>query len=384
MRRLILIPAIIFGFTLLLPAQKSKVIAMFQLIETEKYTEAKTAIEEAIEEERTNDWPKTWYARGLLCQTAYQKGVESNDKKKSELYPDQLYTAYNSYEKALKLDKRSGRLERQLAPHYVQLANDFQKMGEKHFRNGKYEDALKAFEQALAIKQSDILEVQTDTNLIYNTALAAYEGKDLNKAESYLGMLHNNKYSPNTTHLLYTVHLEKEDTLAAETTLSEGIVYHEENQELVLLLADLLYRTDAPERALEVLDSAAFREPGNYIYPYTRGLVLQKSELYNDAIEAYEKALLLAPDEFKIYANIGTCYYNMGVEIDVNARNITNNYAFRQEKVKATEAFEYAVHWLEQAYEKDPDDQKVITKLYQLYKLLHITDKVRDMEAKME
>ncbi len=51
------------------PAQKSKVMASFQLIETGKYEEAKKSIEEAIADKKTEQWPRTWYARGLLCQT---------------------------------------------------------------------------------------------------------------------------------------------------------------------------------------------------------------------------------------------------------------------------------------------------------------------------
>src|SRR6056297_3075346 len=131
-------------------AQKSKVIAVFQLIETGKYGEAKDAIEDAINEESTEQWARTWYARGVLCQNAYEEGIKKNDKKKTELYPDQLKVAFDSYEKARTLDKK-GRYEEQLEPKYVLLANDFQKLGEKRFKNRKYEEALQAFEHALLV-----------------------------------------------------------------------------------------------------------------------------------------------------------------------------------------------------------------------------------------
>ncbi len=290
MKRLIFIISIFLGCYLLSPAQKSKVLATFQLIETGKYKEAKEEIEEAIDDKNTGQWHRTWYARGLLCQTAYQKGVAENDKDKYELYPDQLYVAYNSYRKARSLDKR-GKLDETLAPRYVLLANDFQALGAKHFRKGEYEKALKAFEEAIQVYQSPILPVRTDTNLLYNTALAAFESEAWEKAVGYLNKINKDNYSPNVPHLLYTVYLSKADTAAAEKVLMEGIKGYEDNEDLILLLADLYFQTNADKKALDLLDDASSKNPSKYIFPYTKGLIYQKREQYQTAIDAYKEAL---------------------------------------------------------------------------------------------
>ncbi len=360
------------GWTFLVHAQKSKVISVFQLIETGKYTEAKDAIEDAIKEENTWKWYKTWYARGLLAQTAYQKGISDNDKKKFELYPDQLYVAYDSYQKAVNLDTRN-RVDSQLPPLYVQLANDFQKLGEKNYREKHYAEALKAYEQALGIIQSPILAVRIDTNLIYNAALAAYQVKEWDKAMGYLAGLHKEGWSPDASFLLYTICLQKEDTAAAGKVLSESIDIYKENQDMVLLLADLYYRKNEIGKAVSALDTALTRNPTNYIYPYTKGLIRQKKQLYPEAIDAYKQALVLAPDEVKIYTGIGTCYYNIGVDIQARARTISNSRAFHAVKAKSEEAFRSAVLWYEKANEKDPSNQEVGEKLYQLYKILSMS-----------
>ena len=257
-------------------------------------------------------------------------------------------------------------------------------MGEQHYKSRKFKDALKAFEHALHINQSPILSVQLDSNLIYNTALAAYESKEWEKAITYLSKLNRGNYSTNVAHLLYTLYLKKNDTLMAETVLVESVKSYDDNKDLVLLLADLLYVMNEIERAVAVLDSACVRDSSNYIFPYTKGLVYQKSEQYSKAISAYEESILLAPDEAKIYLNIGTCYYNIGVEIDVNARTITNNTEFLEEKAKSAAAFDAAVTWLEKAYDLDSKNQKVIKMLYELYSVLGITDKVKDMENLIE
>jgi len=383
MKRLFFLLFIFFGYCFVLHAQKIKVISVFKLIETDKYEEAKKNIEEAINEEKTSHWYRTWYARGLLCQTAYQKGMKEKDKKKYELYPDQLYVAFDSYEKALSLDAR-GRLDAQLAPMYVLLANDLQKLGEKHYNGKEYKDALKAFELALNVIQSPILSIGTDTSLVYNAALAAYACKEWDKAIGYLNGLHEDTYSTNASHLLFSAYLEKGDTISAERVLMEGADRYEDNEDLVLLLVDLLFQKNDTEKIVSILDSASLKSPSKYIFHYTKGLIYQKIEQYKKAIDAYEEALKLAPEESKIFANIGTCYYNSGVEIEENARTITNNRSFLEEKAKSAEAFESAVHWFEKAYETNPEDQSVIMKLNQLYNILRKSDKIRILEERID
>jgi tetratricopeptide (TPR) repeat protein len=376
-RNLLLAILLLSVSTFTVSAQKSKVLATFQLIETEKYKEAKEAIEEALTEKSTKNWSWTWYARGMLAQKAYEKGMKENDKKKYELYPDQLNVAYESYDKALKLDNR-GRLNDQIAPNYVLLANDFKQQAEKNFKRENYDKAANAFENALKINKSKILSVKLDSNLIYNTALSAYLAKDWDKANTYFNALNENNYSPNIPLLLATGHLEKEDTLSAKNVLSNAINRYDENRDLVLLLADLHYKTDDTEEAIALLDSIGNKKPDMYIYPYTKGLIYQKSGDYKPAIEAYEEALKSAPDtsNARIYSHIGSSYYNIGVEIQQNARTIASNRIYQREKEKASAAFKSALKAYEKAYEKNPNNEELSSKLNRLYDLLDIQDKI--------
>lgn len=364
-------------FGLSASGQKSKVIAAFQLIETEKFEEAKDAVEEALQDDRTKNWYRTWHAKGLLCQKAYEKGKEAKpkDKDKYELYLDQLLVAYESYEKAQALDTR-GRINGQLAPNYVLMANELRNSGEKYFREKNYAKALKVFEVALQINMDPILDVKIDSNLIYNTALAAYESNNIEKALEYLNELNESKYSPNIPVLLHTVYMEQADTTAAIEILKESIGRYKDNEDLILLLADVLVDENDPSEAIEVLDRASNNYPSKYIFPYTKGLIYQRFEEYPKSIESFKKAYELSPDHIIILSHIGTSYYNMGVEIEENARTITNNKAYLVEKEKAEEAFDTAVKWLEKAYDKNPDNQKVAKRLYELYRILGTTNKL--------
>jgi tetratricopeptide (TPR) repeat protein len=370
------------GCSVMQPLQKRKLIGVFHLIETARYADAKTVSEELINDVETAQWPRTWYARGVLFQNAYREGIRKNDRKLTELYPDQLTVTLESFNKALELDE-SGRMEKQLAPRYVVLANDLQVLGEKHFRDNKFREALHAFENALRISERPMLEMRADTNLIFNAGLAAFEMKDWDTSIKYFGRLHNYQHSANIAHLLYLAHLNKGDTIAAKNTLKQGVEDYNNNEELVLLLANLHFSSGDTTATLGALNKAIGSSPDNHIFYYTTGLIYQKAGQFNKAIEAYSEAVRLAPDGLMAYVNIATSYYNIGIEIDENARAIMNSAMVRTEKEKSAEAFEEAIVWLDKAYEKDPKDQEVIRRLYEMYKTLRITAKALTLERKI-
>lgn len=379
MKKIAFLFIILSGIFLNIHAQRTNVFAAFQLIENGKYAEAKKAVEEALEDQKTKDWYRTWYAQGLLCHKAYQAGIKADDKKKYELYPDQLFLAYESFEKSLTY-KRNSRITDQLEPIYVELANNLMALGKKEYQGKRFDQALKAYENALKINESYITSVVLDSNLVYNTALAAYNSKEYERSTKYLNRLNEMSYSPNVPHLLHAVYLAAGDTANAELILSEGIERYQKNEELVLVFVDLLFKSDKCDEAVAVLDSASVRSPEKYIYPYTKGLVYQKKEMYEQAIEAYQKAVEVDPEKLSSYTSIGTCYFNMGVEKEQNARSINNNSIYREELAKSVEARKNAVSWLEKALDKSPDNQAVRDQLLQLYRSLHMTDKIKELQ----
>ena len=61
-----------------------------------------------------------------------------------------------------------------------------------------------------------------------------------------------------------------------------------------------------------------------------------------------------------------------------------NNLKYQNARKQAKEEFREAVKWLEKAYDLNPSDQKTITRLYQLYNRLQMTEKAKEMEKLMK
>lgn len=367
------------GMTLAAGAQKSRVLSVFQMIESEKYEEAKEAVELAISSDKTSGWARTYYAKGFLCQTAFEAGFEKNETKKTHLYEDQLVVAYVSYQKALELDRRE-RLGSSISKHYYALANDFQKLGRQYYTARAYDKAFSAFEHALLLVNDPLLSVAADTNLIYNTAMAAFEAGKWDNSIGYLNGLNDDGFSPNAALLLYSAMMNSGDSLQAEQVLEESLDRYDYDRTLVLQLVDRLVVTEQLEKAVTILDTAEVHRPEEYHFPWTRGLVYQRMGYHEKATESLRHAIDIAPEEVEICYDLGICYYNQGVEINESAREIQDNREYLDARESAMEEFRNAVNWLEKAYELEPENQQVISRLYQLYYRLQMTEKQKSLE----
>jgi len=80
MRRVLFFSLIILGLLPAVQAQKSRVISANNLIESEKFEEAKIAIDQAVQNSKTFEWHRTYLVKGLLCQKAFESGFKRRKK----------------------------------------------------------------------------------------------------------------------------------------------------------------------------------------------------------------------------------------------------------------------------------------------------------------
>jgi tetratricopeptide (TPR) repeat protein len=357
---------VLLSLTFSLSAQKSKVLAVKQMIDAGKYSDAKEEIDMAVKHRKTSVWPRTYFIKGLLCQTAYETGKEKNDSKMTSLYPDQLYVAYESYEMALELDARE-RLHGHISLQYYSLINDFKSLGEELYNKKDYAESFRAFDHALLISKNELVITNADTSLIYNTAMAAFEGGKWDKATFYLTELHESEYSTDASLLLAMAWQNYGDSLQSEKVLNEAMERFNYEESVVVFLANYLARTDRLDATLDMLNKAIVARPDNFIYIWARGLVYRRMNKYDEAIADFHKAAELAPDTPTLFYHIGVSYYNIGIDLRHSALSVSQNDEYRKIREQYLEKFREAVKWLEKAYELDPANEQVRDKLNQLY-----------------
>lgn len=362
--------------------QKAQIVSVYHLIEAKRFNEARGLVEEMANDENTANWSRVWYSRGNLAHTAWREGVRTNEARLQELYPNQLYVAFESFEKALKLEP-GGRMERKLTPRYIQLANDFYTFGERHFRRGNFAEALRAFEHAQMLIEGSILPPKTDTLLIYNAGMAAFESRNWDRAIKQFSRLHGYGHSAGVTRLLFELYLAAGDTLAAENTILEGIDNFSNNEQLILALTEWHLDRKNPVAAMEILEEAIAANPLNPVFHNLKGFVFLETGNNSGAIASFREVVRLTPDDLHAYIHIATGYYNIGVGIDENARMLTQINQVRLERERSAQAYAQAIAWLDKVYERNDLNRDVLQRLYQLYRLLRVSERADSVQQRL-
>lgn len=365
-------------------AQKSKVVSAYNYIKPQ-YNElgkAKEAIDEATVHEKTKDWEKTWYYRGMVYHTLYQ----STDENFKKLHDNPLREAVDAYVKALELDEK-GRYEKDIVNRLNTAAVQFLNKGITQFNEQDYDAAMKSFANSLYVNALPQIN-KIDTVALFNAAIAADRAKNYEKAVEYYSKVVEYRYEgPKVYVFLANAYTSKGDTASSVKALQDGIAaWPEDNNMLMVELINYYLTTDKTEEALEYLQKAIEKDPENYSYYFAIGTLYEKKENFEKAIEYYQKTLDIKEDYFDAQYNMGAVYYNKAVSHYTAANEIppSEQDAYEAEIAKAKEQLQLALPFLERAYELKDDDISTIQSLKEIYVRLQKYDKSKEMKARLE
>ena len=364
-------------------AQKGKVSSALNFVDTGNLDKAQEAVDAALVHEKTKDWPKTHYAMGRVAQAMWEKGSESNDEKLMNAYDDQLIYAYDSYLKSIKLDDKNN-MEKLVIIQLPALANDFLSWAATEFEKQNYDKSTIAFEKLLDIQKSDIYLGTVDTVVIFNTALAAYNAKDFEKAHKYLDQSIDLRYGEATPYLLkYQAYSEEGDLENAERTLRKTLEAFPEDEQVLLIMIQFFIDNDKREDALDYLNLAIEDSPDNHNFHYVKGVLYMQAEEYDKALESLLKSIELDNEYFESQYNTGVCFYNKGASMLEAANEIMDPTEYNKAFEEAKEVFANALPYMERARELNPTDLDTLTSLKELYYRLQMTDKYEEVLAKI-
>lgn len=364
-------------------AQKGKVSSALNLAESGELKKAKEAIDEALEGETTKEWPKTYYAVGRVAQKMWEKGYETDDEKLMTTYDNQLVHAYESYLKSIELDDGNS-MENLVIVQLPALANDFLAWAAREFENENYDKSTLAFEKLLDIQQSDIYIGSVDTVVVYNTALAAYNDGDYDKANKYLDWTIDLEYGGTTPYLLkYQACMTENDLECAEMALREAFEAFPADEQVLLTMIQFFIDHDKKQDALDYIELAIEDSPENHQLFYARGVLYMQTENYDKALEALKRSIELKDDYFESQYNAGVSYYNKGAEMIEEANNIMDPTEYNEAIVAARDVFAKALPYMERARELNPDDMDTLISLKELYYRLQKTEKYEEVTARI-
>ncbi len=339
-------------------------------------TEAKTLIDEAIQDEKTKEEDKTWYIRGQIYQAIAEDSTNS-----MPVEDGTLETAVESYNKAKELGKEG-------STYYVFAEQKMEEIwaislnkGAEYYQNQDYENAITYFERSMLAKPEDT------TAYLYAGISAQSEGKYDKAEENYLSLIDLGYKNEDVYNFLINLYLtEKKDSEKALEYLQKAQETFPENNDFLKREIVVLINEDRQDDADEKIKKAIEKDPQDPTLYYNQGYLYEKMDRGEDALASYTKATELKPDYFDATFNIAAYYYNEAAEILQQANNMDlKEYQKKGKQVEeeAQSYFEKALPYLEKAKELQPDDVKVLSTLQTVYTRLGMKEKADEIESKL-
>ena len=361
-------------------AQKGKITAAESFISQGAFDKAKEAIETAIANPKSVGLAKTYYVKGKLCQKAFDSG----NPKFMDLYPDILMEAFNNYEKAIQMDpKLKNVIIRDNA--YAMLGNSFLNDAISKFNEKDYLAAMKSFENNIKISANEQYVGMTDTLVIFNAGLAAYNAQLYPEA-----IKHFEECIPSGTEdtkpfiFISDSYLKMKDTVNAEAALLKGVEAYPDTLDIILQATQFYLDTDNSEKAFEFVHKAQSKDPGNFILYLVEASLYMKMNQHEKAIPFLEKSLQLKPDQFESNYNMGLCYVSMANNMLTEANMIADNKEYEIAKNKALDVMKQAIPFFLKAEEANPTHSATLEFLREIYLKLKMMPEFETYKKKLE
>ncbi|MBM3421079.1 MAG: tetratricopeptide repeat protein [Bacteroidetes bacterium] len=381
MKKLVLLLSAII-LTIGVSAQKGKVNSALSFIDQGALDKAKENLDEALKDDKSKEWTKTYFALGKLAMASF----ESENPKFKSLYRNPLTEAYDAFEKSMQLDPKGGTKKLlQVNSTYLLLGNMFINQGVERFQKSDFKGALESFENNLKVSVSDVYVGLVDTGIIFNAGLAAYNAKMFDEAISYFEACTPTKYEGTQPYqLMYLAYIGKEDLDAAEEVLNRAFEQFPGNQEVLLVLIQHYLDNDLTDKGLASVEMALSKDPENFSLHLAQGVFFMKLERYEDAIVALEKSVAIKSDEFATQLNLGISYYNVAFEMYLKSNEIMDVQKYNQAVAEVNKVFSKAVAPFEEAHRLNPEDIDTMKNLKELYYRLNMTEKYDAIVKKLE
>lgn len=366
----------------LLMGQNNKVQSAFNYMKP-SYNEldkAKEAIDAAARHPKTQGKAKTWYYRG----ECYHKIFMSRDDKFKDLDPNPLRESYLSYVKAKSLDEK--RSYDNIEYRLVMIGTEFFNKGSVEFEQKMFKESLKSFETVLEIGQLPYIN-QVDTGAFYSAAIAADQAGLYDKALEYYNISIELKYmGSDLYHYVAVIYMAKGDTVKAVQSYEDGIkAYPESNGYLYIQLINHYLVSNNLAKAAEFIIPAVEQDPDNASLWNVYGRAFQDIDEKKE-VAGYERAIELDSTFFDPSYNLGTIYYNHGVDANELAMSIPldDKEGFEAAITKRDQFFNLALPYFEKAVEIDNLSGDLLKALKEIYYRFQMKDKLEGVTKLME
>lgn len=321
------------------------------------------ASEAAQNDKKTKKWPETWAVKAYLSSYV---AILDSDEGNSDKY-------YNLALDAIDSAKRLDKFQANTRLIYASVYNtNIKKQAKANvaFKNNDFASALTLLKDV-----SDFFP--KDTTLALNTAIAAQNVRDFDKALVYFKRAKDNGMRNialfQSLAGIYTSKFEHE---LAIKTLEDGLRINGEDINLTNSYINLLLDNERYTDATKIIESTLKVDKTNKLLYFLYGYLQQNSANYSTATLAYNKALAIDENYFDAIYQLGLAYVQSANDA-LKAKNAESNQKYKSFVNRAEVA-------LLQAHEINQNDKSTVQLLIDIYTRKNRLDKVQDLKSKLE
>ncbi len=340
------------------------------------FEEVVSIIEPATKDATTSTLAITYYVPGKTAFKSYddklgkrQLGLyKAEDPKTAEIYHDmakELVGGYDYFIKALSLDtvvdnkgKQKTKYSKEIVNTLVGHYNDYNTAALDFWNSKDYDGAYRAWDIFLNMPSVSALEgklnVPTDTivgEIMYNQALAAWQNNDHAAAvKSFRNAVEKGYTKQQVFEYGAAVAEAAKDMDSFNYFASQGSEFYPQVDNFINLLINYYLKSEKFDEALTAIDKAIASHPENAQYHALKGIIYYNKNELNPAVECYKKALELNKDN-----SLANFYY--GVALNNQAGQLSDSYegvnydSYKEQSIKPL--LVESAKYLENAYKLD-------------------------------
>lgn len=391
-------------------AQDDLVKQAQKLCDKGEFEEAVNVITPALTSDATTDKAAAW---NTLSNIYYQK-FSSIQQKKTENEIKQLAEPYDTVgmhnsivaamEAALKCDEYD-----QLPNAKGKVKPRFRKSNQARFQTGRlnliqagldaynkkeYDEAQKAWMMYVDCPELPLftgVDLSTDeyrAEIAYYAGLASYFKKDYANAVKYCKIAAENpEKAADANEILLFSQKENcktaEDSLDYVNTLKDLHKQNPSEEKYFNLLMDYYSKAGDKDAMSKWVDEEIAADPHNKMAWALKGEANMNASNWDEAVEAYKKAIEINPTFVQVYFNTGICLTSKAAAMNDELADKKTGMLTKDNKTKIDEVLLLAKDYLEKARELDPNREKTnwAYPLYQIYYALGDKEKQAELES---
>ena len=365
MKKNLVIVSLLMGSTFAGFSQKKNVTSAIMLAKKNQFVKAKPYIDKAIENEDTKTQAKTWSWKAAIY--AGIAGMKSEEAMKIKESMDVSAEVVNALQKTKEFDKK-GYYQNDLRKIAGPMYNGSLNGGIEAYNNQDYK---KAFESFTASQVYGEIIGLVDTIGAYNAGMSAVLIENYEAAEINYKKCIEFGYGGADVYLkLADTYKKMGATEKANATITEAKSKYKGDPAVILNEAQIFADNNEYDKAKSSLEDALQNDPSNFQLQYAAAIIYSNMELFDAAIVAYEKALILRPEMEELKNDMAVVHYNKIVIMNEEMNKIDYTETAKYDKAKA-ERDAYITEVLPMIEERYKDDssesmKRILNNLYGL------------------